>query len=86
MGLSFRMFCDVTVTGPYTNIAQGFVYSFTDCIEWCAGYNFWSGSAECTWAALRPDGGPPGNCWIGSGKLVAVGTGSGVDRAFLKWP
>lgn len=65
-GLKFTKYCDLT--NPITDsqrIAEAFVYSFSDCVEVCASYNYWSNSTNCTVAAYQPDGKRPGNCWTG---------------------
>ena len=69
-GLTFTKYCDVT--GPLTQtgasrIAEAFVYSFSDCIEVCAGYNLYNTGTNnnCTVAVYQSDGARPSNCWVG---------------------
>lgn len=75
-GLFFTKYCDfasplTTQTGA-KRIAEVFVYSFSDCIEACAGSNFWNANANCTVAVYQPAGTRPGNCWVGNAENVKV--------------
>lgn len=81
-GLAFTKFCDLENPLSMSNdddnddsndnndnqdiIAQAFVYSFSDCIEICAAYNYAQSGSNCTVAVYEPSGSRPGNCWIGN--------------------
>lgn len=75
-GLKFTKFCDfaspLTTQNNAKRIAEAFVYSFSDCVEVCAGSNFWNADANCTVAVYQPDGSRPGNCWVGNAASVTV--------------
>ncbi|KAK5130296.1 hypothetical protein LTR08_002219 [Meristemomyces frigidus] len=77
-GLKFTKYCDMA--GPLSRtgasrIAEAFVYSFSDCIEVCAGYNYLNtGGSNCTVAVYQPSGSRPGNCWVGHVGDVAFGS------------
>lgn len=89
-GLNFTKYCDLESPLTTTNartISEAFVYSFSDCIEVCAGYNFWAAGSNCTVAVYQPTGTRPGNCWVGS-VSVEHGIGGlsvkeGMDVALL---
>ena len=92
-GLNFTKYCDVA--GPLSQpgasrIAEAFVYSFSDCIEVCAGINFWSAGSNCSVAVYQPDGTRPGNCWVGSTQkaivLSSLSEDKGTDVALLEQP
>lgn len=75
-GLTFTKYCDfasplTTQTGA-KRIAEAFVYSFSDCVELCAGTNFWNANSNCTVAVYQPQGSRPGNCWVGNAESVSV--------------
>lgn len=53
------------------NIGSAFVYSLDDCIEVCAGLNFWPGDRRCSSVTYRPTGSPPVNCWAHGKTLLA---------------
>lgn len=90
-GLSFTKYCDLsspltTQTGAQ-RIAEAFVYSFSDCIEVCAGYNFWNANSNCTVAVYLPEGSRPGNCWVGHAAGVSAHSldrQKGTDIAMLR--
>ncbi|KAK3075980.1 hypothetical protein LTR53_000157 [Teratosphaeriaceae sp. CCFEE 6253] len=89
-GLNFTVYCDLTnplsQTGA-SKIAEAYTYSLSDCMEVCAGYNFWSGSSNCTIAAYQPGGSRPGNCWVGYADGVTVSSlkaDQGMDVALLE--
>ena len=68
-GLQFTKHCDLSnplSANGSKRIAEAFVYSFSDCVEVCAGYNFWNDGSNCTVAVYQPSGGRPGNCWVGN--------------------
>lgn len=86
-GLTFTRYCDkanpFSLTGAAIT-AEAFVYSFADCIEVCAGANFWApagSQANCTAAVYQPGGGRPGNCWVGSVPDNLLATASGAGEA-----
>ncbi|CZT20602.1 uncharacterized protein RCC_06460 [Ramularia collo-cygni] len=65
-GLKFTKLCDLaSPISDSQRIAEAYVYSFSDCVEVCASYNYWSNSRNCTVAVYLPDGKRPGNCWTG---------------------
>lgn len=63
------------------------MYTFNDCIEVCAGYNFWGKGDNCTFAVYQTSGGRPGNCWVGyetkKTGAAALSTKKGTDVAIL---
>ncbi|KAK1821916.1 hypothetical protein LTR12_003612 [Friedmanniomyces endolithicus] len=87
--LNYTLYCNLTnpLTQPGAiKIAQAYTYSFSDCIEVCAGYNFWNAGSNCTVAAYQPTGSRPGNCWVGFADAVSVGSlaaDPGMDVALL---
>lgn len=75
-GLTFTKYCDfasplTTQTGA-RRITEAYVYSFSDCVEVCAGSNFWNGNSNCTVAVYMPQAERPGNCWVGHVEEVGV--------------
>lgn len=66
--LNFTKYCDfsspLSQSSSHT-ITEAFVYTFDDCIEVCAGYNFWGAGSNCTVAVYDVSGNRPGNCWVG---------------------
>lgn len=93
-GLNFTKYCDLSspLSGQSgaSKIAEAFVYSFSDCIEVCAGYNFWNAGDNCTVAVYQPGASRPGNCWVGTTqKLVtldSLSVAKGTDVALLEQP
>jgi len=94
-GLNFTKRCDLSnplaaIDLDAKIISEAFVYTFNDCIEVCASYNFWSRSADCSLAVYQTGGGRPGNCWVGSSNMtITAGLGSmpvsqGTDVAILQ--
>ncbi|KAF2210878.1 hypothetical protein CERZMDRAFT_113032 [Cercospora zeae-maydis SCOH1-5] len=76
-GLVFVKNCDLEnpVSAHHgKQIAQAFVYSFSDCIEICAGYNKLNSAANCTVAAYEPSAPRPANCWLGDAGDVDIST------------
>ncbi|GAB7353634.1 hypothetical protein MBLNU459_g4047t1 [Dothideomycetes sp. NU459] len=80
-GLNFTKYCDTA--SPFSGtafsaklISQAFVYTFDDCVEICAGYNFYASSSNCTVAVYEVGGSRPGNCQVGYAK---VGSHSDLD-------
>lgn len=69
VGLDFTKYCDLENPLGKTdgqNITQAFVYSFSDCVEVCAGYNFLNSGSNCTVAIYQPAAARPANCWVGN--------------------
>lgn len=65
--LNFTRYCDVASPLSWNNtLLSMFVYSFEDCIEACAGINFYKNNGDCQLAAFKVNGGRPLNCWLGS--------------------
>jgi hypothetical protein len=87
-GLKFQRLCS-TDSRPgvpnVPNIAQGFYYTFDDCMELCASINFWSNSQTCIGVAYKGDAAPrPGNCWAhNTTGGVQQSSDSGIDSAML---
>lgn len=89
--LNFTKYCDlenplIGIRQNTQTLSEAFVYSFNDCIEVCAAYNFWGASANCTVAVYQVNGSRPGNCWVG--KIAATSASSlaakdGTDVALL---
>ncbi|EME87511.1 uncharacterized protein MYCFIDRAFT_191928 [Pseudocercospora fijiensis CIRAD86] len=87
--LKFTKYCNLS--NPLSDdgaqrIAEAYVYSFSDCVEVCAGYNFWNDGANCTVAIYQPGGERPGNCWVGNAGSVQasdLNTTQGTDVAIL---
>jgi hypothetical protein len=86
-GLNFTVYCDYTnpLARLGEKIASAYTYSLGDCIEVCAGYNFWNAGSNCTVAAYQPAGDRPGNCWIGTADVTLsdLKTLQGTDVALL---
>lgn len=88
-GLTFTKYCGLSsplsLNGA-SKIAEAFVYSFSDCIEICAGYNFWNSGSNCTFAVYQPNAARPGNCVLGADdkiKLTDLSIENGTDVALL---
>lgn len=83
--LNFTKYCGFDspfVDNTANIITEAFVYTFDDCIEVCAGYNFWGAGSNCTVAVYTPTTSRPGNCWVGNSDVdnpdtlsVQIGTG-----------
>ncbi|KAH7336511.1 hypothetical protein BKA65DRAFT_538617 [Rhexocercosporidium sp. MPI-PUGE-AT-0058] len=81
-GLTFTRLCGQNA--DLHNIGSAFVYSFDDCIEICAGINFWPGNKRCTGVIYRPEGkGKPVNCWA-SNQTSLTGERSDLFTALLQ--
>ena len=68
-------------------ITEAFVYSFSDCVELCAGYNFLNAGANCTFAVYTPKAKRPSNCKVGSADGVSASSqpeSDGTDVAMLE--
>jgi len=89
-GLTFTKYCDRAGPASADHIAAAFVYSFSDCVEVCAGLNFRSAGRNCTVAVYQADGKRPGNCWVGGTQaqqpvdLASLGAATGTDVALLR--
>ncbi|KAK4574428.1 hypothetical protein LTR86_002190 [Recurvomyces mirabilis] len=67
-GLNFTVYCNLTnplLKPTSQTLAVAYTYSLSDCVEVCAGYNYYANSGNCTVAAYQPTGNRPSNCWIG---------------------
>lgn len=76
-GLVFIKNCDLQNPLSINNgkeIAQAFVYSFSDCVEICAGYNNLNSADNCTVAVYEPSAHRPVNCWVGDAGDLQVST------------
>lgn len=86
-GLKFTKYCSLSSPiSDSSRIAEAFVYSFSDCVEVCASYNYWSNTTDCSVAVYLPDGERPGNCWTGNVNDVqasSLNTTEGTDVALL---
>ncbi|KAM3415544.1 hypothetical protein BST61_g9065 [Cercospora zeina] len=76
-GLVFVKNCDLQ--SPLSakqgkQIAQAYVYTFSDCVEICAGYNKLNNAANCTAAVYEPSAQRPANCWVGDAGNVDIST------------
>ncbi|CAK4033465.1 hypothetical protein AC578_4603 [Lecanosticta acicola] len=86
---TFTKYCDLSnplILHGSATLAEAFVYSFSDCVELCAGYNYLHNDGNCTAAVYRPTGSRPANCWVGStGSVTASSLNftSGTDVALL---
>jgi hypothetical protein len=96
-GLDFTRYCGKasplnSVSGA-ANITSAFVYSFADCIEVCASYNFLNKNSnstngtDCTVAVYQPTASRPINCWVGDAgnaiQVNALAAADAVDVAVL---
>lgn len=88
-GLNFTAYCNLAnplMASGAVNISEAYVYSFSDCMEVCAGYNYWNDGRNCTAAVYQPGASRPGNCWVGHVQGVSadiLGSQAGVDVALL---
>lgn len=87
-GLAFKKYCDIESPLPASGtqtISQAFVYSFSDCVEVCASFNFYAGDNNCTVAVYAPDSRRPANCWIGApdSSTTKLSKKAGTDVAVL---
>ncbi|WPG97584.1 Hypothetical protein R9X50_00036200 [Acrodontium crateriforme] len=89
-GLNFTKYCDISsplADSSATRVAEAYVYSFSDCVEICAGYNFLNADSNCTVAVYKAKGTRPSNCWIGSSNnndVSALENQNGTDVALLE--
>jgi len=79
-GLTFTMLC--STGGLESNIASAYVYTFEDCIELCAGLNFWYGDKHCLGVSYNgANGSRPVNCWAHNQTALNSGTGNAAVLA-----
>lgn len=68
-------------------LSQAFVYSFDDCIDVCAGMNYWGGNDTCNVAAFAFDASRPANCFVGFANISkgpsAFAAQNGINVALL---
>jgi hypothetical protein len=86
-GLTFTKHCALSnpITDP-AKLTSAFVYSFSDCVEVCAAFNYWADSSECSVAVYQPNATRPANCWIGKIpelKASSLREMEGIDVAIL---
>ncbi|QIW97258.1 hypothetical protein AMS68_002776 [Peltaster fructicola] len=65
-GLNFTRYCNYQ--SPLTTqntLLSTFAYTFEDCIETCAGINFYNSNVNCQVAAFEVGASRPVNCWLG---------------------
>jgi hypothetical protein len=60
-GLTFTKLCSTEQDG--FPLASAYVYTFEDCIEVCAGLNFFNGDRQCLGVSYEATGIRPANCW-----------------------
>jgi hypothetical protein len=82
--LTYTRYCDVHTPTDFTPLSSGFVYTFEDCIELCAGYGV-GGGKGCNVAVYDVQQERPVNCVVGSmGATEGLGVGGGLAVAVLK--
>lgn len=54
------------------NITEAYVYTFDDCIEICAGYNYYGSGSACTVAVYNASASRPADCWVGTVDLGGI--------------
>jgi hypothetical protein len=79
-GLTFTKLC--ATNEDVSHIASGYFYTFEDCIELCAGINFWSRNRRCLGVTYSILGTRPVNCWA-SNQTAVVPTTALIDTAIL---
>ncbi|KAK3719449.1 hypothetical protein LTR37_004307 [Vermiconidia calcicola] len=91
-GLSFQLHCDLQspLSSPTAQrISQAYVYTFSDCVEVCAGHNYQNADSNCTFAVYKPADSRPANCWVGSSEDVSADSlkpEEGTEVAILQQP
>lgn len=81
---TFTKYCDLVPPDSAHHISGTFVYSFSDCADLCASYNYATGTSDCNIAYYQPDARRPDiNCWIGAGQAIfsTLDTRKGTDVA-----
>jgi hypothetical protein len=85
--LTYTRYCDVHTPTDFKPLASGFVYTFEDCIELCAGYGGYAGDGKsCTVAVYDVHQERPVNCVVGTTQVAmgGLGSGGGLAVAVLK--
>ncbi|KAF2153273.1 hypothetical protein K461DRAFT_138171 [Myriangium duriaei CBS 260.36] len=86
----FTKYCNMA--SPLANqgsktLSQAFVYSFDDCVDVCAGMNYWGGNTTCNVAAFVYGAARPANCYVGFANISsdpgALGVQQGLNIALL---
>jgi len=86
---NFTMYCNLAnplSPNSATKIAEAYVYTFSDCVELCSGYNDLNGDSNCTVAVYQPSNSRPSNCIIGSTTPLSASSlkiDQGTDVAIL---
>lgn len=83
---TFTKYCDLIPSDSTTRISGIFVYSFSDCADLCASYNFESQTSDCNVAYYEPNISRPAiNCWIAKGQAIlsTLQKQEGTDVAIL---
>jgi len=60
-----------------TTLTSAYVYTFNDCIEICAAYNFWANDTVCGYVVYKVQALRPGNCWVGRTNLTSTDLDAG---------
>jgi len=55
-----------------TTLTSAYLYTFNDCIELCAAFNFWANDTVCGYAMYKAQAARPGNCWVGWTNIVSA--------------
>jgi hypothetical protein len=87
--LVYTRYCDVHTPTDFKTLSSGFVYTFEDCIELCAGYSGYTPGGDgksCNVAVYDVQQVRPVNCVVGSMGVAAegLGVGGGLAVALLK--
>jgi len=77
LSLTFTKYCSLSspLDAPgyaTTTLTAAYVYTFNDCIELCAAYNFWANNTVCGYATYQAQAARPGNCWVGWTNLTSA--------------
>jgi hypothetical protein len=89
-GLNFTAYCNygnLLDNTKASNASQAYVYSFADCMEVCAGFNYLHDNNNCTIAVYQSSAARPSNCWVGSLDGVTASSlvaDEGMDVALLE--
>lgn len=91
-GFTFTKFCNAANPLSHkgaTRLAQAFVYTFSDCVDVCAGLNYDAGSSastNCSVAVYMPADKRPYNCAVGhitDTTTDSLGSSKGTNIALL---
>jgi hypothetical protein len=79
-GLNFTKLCSTEFST--LNTGSAYVYTFEDCIEVCAGLNFYNGDRNCVGVTYYAIGTRPANCWAHN--MSSFYPRTNVDAAVLQ--